>query len=254
MRRKNSCILTAIPLLLCLGIWSGGCAKKAVSQAPMKLAKSEPPALAAPAPAAPTIKLSVYPNVLTKGQTTTLSWITSNATDVTLDNGIGSVANTGQRNVSPTSSTTYNAKASGPGGEAMASARVTVETPLVPPAKPSLSDSEFFQNRVEDVFFDFDKFDIRNDQKSASAEDAAALEERPNIKFEIEGHCDERGSEKYNLALGDRRANELKSYLVAHGVSASRIDTISYGKERPFDPGHNEDAWAKNRRDHFVLQ
>ncbi len=248
---KGSCILKTIPLLLSLGIWHEGCAKKAVSQAPMKLAKSEPPA---PAPPAPTITLSAYPNILPKGQTSSLSWIASNATAVTLDNGIGLVPGTGQREVSPTASTTYTAKASGPGGEAVASARVTVEAPAVLPTQPMLSDSEFFEKHVQDVFFDFDKYDIRSDQNPAGAVDAAALAERPSIKFVIEGHCDERGSEKYNLALGDRRANELKSYLVAHGISASRIDMISYGKERPFDLGHNEAAWAKNRRDHFVLQ
>ena len=119
------------------------------------------------------------------------------------------------------------------------------------PSAPALSDSEFFERHVQDIFFDFDKYEIRPDQQQADKRDADALEERPNIKILIEGHCDERGSEKYNIALGDRRANAEKAYLVAHGISESRIDTVSYGKERPFDPGHNEDAWAKNRRDHF---
>ncbi len=117
-----------------------------------------------------------------------------------------------------------------------------------------ISDSEFFQTRVQDIFFDFDKYDIRSDQQATADNDAGALAERSNIKFKIEGHCDERGSEKYNLALGDRRANAAKAYLVAHGVSADRIDTISYGKERPFETGHNEEAWSKNRRDHLVLK
>jgi peptidoglycan-associated lipoprotein len=132
---------------------------------------------------------------------------------------------------------------------------VTVEEPAVtPPSPPIISDADFFQTRVQDIFFDFDKYDIRSDQQATADNDARSLAERSNLKFTIEGHCDERGSEKYNLALGDRRANAAKAYLVAHGVSTDRIDTISYGKERPFDPGHNEEAWAKNRRAHLVLR
>jgi peptidoglycan-associated lipoprotein len=74
------------------------------------------------------------------------------------------------------------------------------------------------------------------------------------LNFSIEGHCDERGSEKYNLALGDRRANSTKEFLVGQGIAATRIETVSYGEERPFDPGHDEGAWAKNRRAHFVMK
>jgi peptidoglycan-associated lipoprotein len=84
-------------------------------------------------------------------------------------------------------------------------------------------------------------------------ENFALLKKYPVMKFQIEGHCDERGTGEYNLALGERRANSAKNYLVSLGISAARISTISYGKERPLDPGHNEEAWAKNRRDHFVV-
>lgn len=157
--------------------------------------------------------------------------------------------------MSPTDSTTYTATATGPGGTAAASARVTVLSPPPPPpaAKP-LTDAEFFSTEVRDVFFDFDKYNIRPDAQATLDSDAAELAQRPEIQFVIEGHCDERGSEKYNLALGDRRAQAGKQYLMAHGIAADRIDTISYGKERPFATGHNEEAWAQNRRDHFVIK
>jgi peptidoglycan-associated lipoprotein len=81
-----------------------------------------------------------------------------------------------------------------------------------------------------------------------------ALKERGHIRFTIEGHCDERGSDRYNLALGDRRANAAKNFLVGQGISASRIEAVSLGEERPFNPGHNEEAWAENRRAHFKLR
>jgi len=104
------------------------------------------------------------------------------------------------------------------------------------------------------VYFDFDKYDLRADAIVTLDQNAAALKERSGIHLIIEGHCDECGSEKYNLALGDRRAQAARKYLVARGVEVDRIDTISYGEERPFDPGHNEEAWAKNRRAHFVVR
>ena len=78
------------------------------------------------------------------------------------------------------------------------------------------------------------------------------MNQNPSVRVQIEGHCDERGTEEYNLALGERRANAAKQYLTTAGISAGRLSTISYG-ERPLDPGHNEAAWAKNRRDHFVI-
>jgi peptidoglycan-associated lipoprotein len=84
-------------------------------------------------------------------------------------------------------------------------------------------------------------------------ENAALLHKYPKVKIQIEGHCDERGTNEYNLALGERRANSTRNYLISLGISPDRISTISYGEERPLDPGHNEEAWAKNRRAHFVI-
>ncbi|MBI3599410.1 MAG: peptidoglycan-associated lipoprotein Pal [Nitrospinae bacterium] len=106
---------------------------------------------------------------------------------------------------------------------------------------------------LEDIRFDFDKSDIRADAKDILQKNAEWLQKNPDVKIQIEGHCDERGTAEYNLALGDRRAMSTKKYLTSLGVSAERIYTISYGEELPIDAGHNEEAWIKNRRGHFLV-
>ena len=106
----------------------------------------------------------------------------------------------------------------------------------------------------ENIHFDFDKSFIRDDAKPTLGKVAAYLKKNPDAKLQIEGHCDERGTSEYNMALGQRRADSAKKYLVNLGVAGSRLSTISYGEERPADPGHNEGAWAKNRRAVFVLR
>lgn len=103
------------------------------------------------------------------------------------------------------------------------------------------------------IHFDFDRSEIKDEFKPVLQRKAAFLKRYPNVRIQIEGHADERGTVQYNLALGDRRANSAKAYLVALGVDASRISTISFGEERPLDNGHNESAWAKNRRAKFVV-
>jgi peptidoglycan-associated lipoprotein len=107
---------------------------------------------------------------------------------------------------------------------------------------------------LNDVFFDFDQYALTSEAKGTLGADANELKRVMDATILIEGHCDERGTKAYNLALGDKRANAAKDYLVAMGVAPARISTVSYGKERPFDPGHNEAAWAKNRRAHFVVK
>jgi peptidoglycan-associated lipoprotein len=119
---------------------------------------------------------------------------------------------------------------------------------------PAISDSEFFSHNIKDAFFDYDQYNIRDDARAALQADARVLRERPGIRVTIEGHCDERGSEKYNLALGDRRANAAKDFLVSQGIDGSRIDTISYGKERNVCEQHNEECWQLNRRAHLVMR
>jgi peptidoglycan-associated lipoprotein len=106
---------------------------------------------------------------------------------------------------------------------------------------------------IRDAFFEYNDSTLSADAQSALTSSASWLKTNAQYNLLIEGHCDERGTEQYNLALGDRRANQAKEYLVTLGVDAGRIRTVSYGEERPFDPGHDDAAWAKNRRDHLVL-
>jgi peptidoglycan-associated lipoprotein len=106
---------------------------------------------------------------------------------------------------------------------------------------------------LKPAFFDYDKAELRADARDVLAADATWLKAHPTVVFTIEGHCDERGTAQYNLALGDRRANAAKEFLVSLGIDAGRAKTVSYGKERPFATGHDEDSWAKNRRAHFVV-
>jgi peptidoglycan-associated lipoprotein len=107
---------------------------------------------------------------------------------------------------------------------------------------------------LKDVFFDYDKAALRDDQKAALNENISWLKGNAGAKALIEGHCDERGTAEYNLGLGERRAKTVKDFLIAAGIPADRISTISYGKERPFVLGHDESAWKWNRRAHFVIQ
>jgi len=127
------------------------------------------------------------------------------------------------------------------------------EKSLVAKKEPGIEGEVLESKLFKDIHFDFDKYNIRPGDAEILNENAALLKKYPKVKVQIEGHCDERGTVEYNLALGERRANTTKKYLVSLGVSADRISTISYGKERPLDPGHNEEAWAKNRRAHIVV-
>jgi peptidoglycan-associated lipoprotein len=106
----------------------------------------------------------------------------------------------------------------------------------------------------EDINFEFDKSVLLPEAQDILRSKAKFLQDNPDIKTTIEGHCDERGTNDYNMALGDRRANSAKQFLIDLGIDAARLDTISYGEEKPVDAGHNEEAWAKNRRDHFIIK
>jgi peptidoglycan-associated lipoprotein len=127
------------------------------------------------------------------------------------------------------------------------------EKSLVAKKTPGIEGEVFESALLKDIHFDFDKYAIRPGDAEILKANAAVLAKNPNVKIQIEGHCDERGTGEYNLALGERRANSTKNYLSSLGISAARISTISYGKERPLDPGHNEEGWAKNRRSHFII-
>jgi peptidoglycan-associated lipoprotein len=189
----------------------------------------------------PTISFTATPDSIDKGECSTLSWTTTDAASASIDGGVGTVPTRGTKEVCPESSTTYTITAAGPGGEATSSAMVSV----VPPS-PLVA--------FENIYFDFDRSFIRDDAKPELEKVAAYLKSNRDVRVLIEGHCDERGTDEYNFALGDRRAQAAKNYLMNLGIDGSRIKTISYGEERPADPGHEEPAWAKNRRDVFVIQ
>ena len=223
----------------------GACKKK---QAP------PPPPPPPPPPAAPTASISVSPSSIQAGQSASLTWQTTNATDVSID-GIGAVQANGSQTVSPSDSTTYHLVAKGAGGTQEATARLTVtQPPPPPPPPPTVTDEDLFNQNIKDVYFDYDKSDIRADQQGSVQADVQFLSQHANINLTIEGHCDERGSTEYNLALGDKRASSVKNALTGAGVAASRIKTISYGKEKPFCNESNEACWQQNRRGHFVYQ
>ena len=211
------------------------------------------PEQTAPPPARPTVTLQANPTSLNKGDATTLSWSSTNATQLTISPEVGAVAPEGSTKVTPSDSTTYTITAGGPGGSADASVRVTVAAPPPPPQETKAPDwTELFMKEVRDAYFDLDKADLRPDAREALTKTAEFLRNYPQAKVTIEGHCDERGSTEYNLALGDRRAAAVKQFLVSQGISADRMSTVSFGKEKPFCMESNESCWQQNRRGHFV--
>jgi peptidoglycan-associated lipoprotein len=127
------------------------------------------------------------------------------------------------------------------------------EKSLVAKKEPGIEGEILESKLLKDIHFDFDRYEVRPEDAQILKENAALLKKYPNVKIQIEGHCDERGTVEYNLALGERRANSAKSYLTTLGIPSSRISIISYGKERPLDPAHNEEAWTKNRRAHTII-
>jgi peptidoglycan-associated lipoprotein len=222
------------------------CHKKQVAQAP----PPPPP----PPQLYPTATLTANPNTITPGQSTTLTWSTEHATDVTIDQ-LGKVDPSGSSSVTPGASTTYHLVAKNQIGSQEATARVTVVPAAAPaPVQTNQGDAALFAQNMQDVFFAYDSYDIEPQYQKVLQADTRFLQQHPNIKFTIEGHCDERGSIEYNLALGDNRANAAKQALTQLGISADRIRTISYGKERPFCTTSDEACWQQNRRAHFVYQ
>lgn len=231
----SSFVLSAILLL-------GACHKKSVPAPPTP-----------PPPAKPTATLTVSPANVQQGQSVQLAWNTQNATDVSIDS-LGSVGPMGSRLLAPSQSTTYTLTAKGPGGSVQATARVTVTIPPPPPAAAEgPSDQELFQRNIKDIYFNYDRFDVRPADAVALKADTDFLAAHSSYKVVISGHCDERGSEDYNMALGSSRADGVRDQLVKLGIARDRIKTISYGKEKPFCNEPNEQCWQQNRRAHFSL-
>ncbi len=127
------------------------------------------------------------------------------------------------------------------------------EKSLVAKKEPGIEGEIYESKLFKDIHFDYDKYDIRPGDAEVLKENAALLKRITNVKIQIEGHCDERGTNEYNLALGERRANSTKKYLISLGISPDRVSTISYGEEKPLDSSSEEEAWAKNRRAHTII-
>jgi len=217
--------------------------KKEVAQAP------PPP----PPPPAPTATIQANPATISSGESSVVTWKAENADDIEIE-PLGKVEASGSKDVSPSESTTYRLVVKGPGGSQEAVARVTVMKNAAP--KTEVQEEDIFGVGAgrQDVFFGLDEYSISAEQQSTVTNDARFLKDHPDLRVMIEGHCDEHGSVEYNLALGDNRANEVKSALVKAGISSDRIATISFGKERPFCMEATEDCWKQNRRAHIVAQ
>jgi len=239
LKQRSAAVIFAAVLVL------SGCHKKV----------APPPTPPPPPPTpAPTADITANPGAIQQGQSSTLSWTTTNANQVMIT-GLGTVSANGSRSVTPTRSTDYTITATGTSGASVqATTRVTVTEPPPPPsAAPSTTDEELFAQNVHDVYFNYDKYDLRPADISTAEQDASFLKSHPGMKILIEGHCDDRGSAEYNIALGQNRAETLKKALSNDGVDASRVRIISYGEEKPFCTEENESCWQQNRRDHLKL-
>ncbi len=207
--------------------------------------------------AAPTADITATPSSVSPGDSVTLVWHTKNANDISIE-GLGAVASAGTQTVHPTESTNYHLIARGDGGTTDATARVTVGAPAGPVAPPSnmnegdVDDATFHQN-VQDIFFDYDSYDISGDASAIINKDASYLSAHPKLKIVLGGYCDDRGSTEYNLALGENRANAAKQALASAGISPDRIRTVSYGKEKQFCTEQDESCYQQNRRAQFAV-
>lgn len=243
MNRKSLALAASLAAILTVA----GCHKK----------NPVPPPPPAPTEAAttPTATISAVPDTVTAGETSVLTWSTTNATDVSIQ-GLGGVAPSGTQSVRPTQTTVYHLIARGDVGSADATATVTVGGAAAPPpsnVSESNIDENAFEAAVKPVFFDYDSYDVRPDAQASIQADANFLNQHPEIKVVIGGYCDERGSTEYNLALGENRANAAKQALVSAGVGPDRLRTVSYGKEKGFCTDHSEACWQQNRRAQFTL-
>ena len=256
MRRFPAVILS---FLLCsLLLLVGACGRRPQAPTPtadLPTTRSEVPS--EPDILAPNVTISASPSTIAPGEQTILSWQSTDTSSLIIDGGVGPVAASGSMAISPQTSTTYTATATGPGGESRSSIRVTiVEVSADEVVRSTDIDSlqmAIEKGKVQPVSFDYDKATLSVAAKRTLEENARWFSQFQEDVLIIQGHCDERGTEEYNLALGDRRAQITKEYLVSLGISAARLETLSYGEERPFVEGHDASAWRLNRRAHFVL-
>src|SRR5215472_3022993 len=257
MRRSSRVPVIVLAVLAC-GFAVTACHKNPPN---MPALPQAPEATAPPTPGPPVCKLTAEPAAIEQGKSATLSWTSENATDVTIDPGLGKQLTQGSAPASPEASTTYILTATGPGGSATCTSRVTV-SPAAPPS-PSVSEENLaggagaggaLTSQIKDVFFDYDSADLRPDAQQTLTADGTLFKGHPGVAINIDGNCDQRGSEEYNLGRGQRRANAARDFLVNLGIPASSISTISYGKDHLACTDNTEDCWQQNRRDHLALK
>jgi peptidoglycan-associated lipoprotein len=249
--QKHSFSRFALLGLLAMAIVGGGCAHH---PPPVATQPTTQPPVAAP-PARPTVTLQASSTFVQRGESATLTWSSTNATSLTLNPTVGSVAPEGSSKVSPTESTTYTITATGPGGTADQSIRITVSA-AAPPVETNTTSTEtvdqMFLREVHDAYFDYNRADLRPDAKDALSQTAVFLRTHSDVRVIVEGYCDERGTTEYNLGLGQKRADAVKQFLESLGITADRISTTSFGKEKSFCNEHTEACWQQNRRGHFA--
>jgi len=229
------------------------CKKRQAAVTPPAPGSPPSESAATPSPAKPEIEFAANPSSIRSGESASLEWRTTGATSVVIDNGVGNVNESGSVAVTPRESMTFTAVASGPGGDTSASVRVTVTE-----APPGIGSSDIAgllealnSGKIRPVFYAYDKADLSEESKTVLLENAKWFRQFPKARILVEGHCDERGTEEYNLALGDRRAQAAYQYLRELDVNPAQMETISFGEERPFETGHTEAAFSLNRRAHF---
>ena len=248
---RTSKVPAKVLILLMSWLALAACHRRTPVTPPAAVPEAPPPA----PPGPPVCKLTAEPAAVEQGKSVTLSWTTENTTDVTIDQGIGKQLTQGSVSAKPESSTTYILTASGAGGSATCTARVTV-TPAAP-AAPSVTEENLatgaasVASQLQDAFFDYDSSDLRQDAQQALTTDANALKGHAGVQFTAEGYCDQRGSEEYNLGLGQRRAAAARDFLVNLGIPANDVSTVSYGKDRLACTEDTEECWQKNRRVHL---
>lgn len=252
--RENVRLFVASLFLLSGLFLSVSCGKKTVPLPTPKVETSE-------SAIEPEISVKIEPAVIKAGESAVIQWQVKNADTVVIDGGIGTVGLSGNRTILPQASAVYTVTAQGYGKTKTAQAEIRVqgkiEAATLPPpvSEPegNVTIEELFAGKVKDIYFEYDRFELSQEAVEILYANAAFFREYPSLNFIISGHCDERGTAEYNLALGERRAKGVKDFLVNIGIDPRRITSISYGEEKPFMVGTGEESFVQNRRAHFEL-
>jgi len=226
------------PLFCLLKDYDKNCYVEPLPERPMAEAEEAPRA------PAPTVQITANPETIRRGECTNLSWKATNADNLEITD-LGTVELRGRQEVCPQRDTCYQADASGPGGKASDEACVSIKGPAI---------DDDFTNNIRDVFFALDRSELRAAARDTLNANIVWLQRHPDVRFILEGHCDERATAEYNIGLGMRRAQAVREYLINIGITADRFTLVTYGEERPFASCHNESCWSQNRRVHFVQQ